>query len=123
MKRVVIDVNSVLPLYRYGWISGIGRTTKELVETLDGMGDLPLEVMLYSQNTKRVTARRMETHFSTRHLMLPHKKWMSRMIGMTHLREALTRCTQLSPASIAMQAAIAELSPSTMKTGSMRMLP
>ena len=39
------------------------------------------------------------------------------------MREALTRCTQLSPASIAMQAAIAALSPSTMKTGSMRILP
>ena len=39
------------------------------------------------------------------------------------MREALTRCTQLSPASIAMQAAMAALSPSTMKTGSMRILP
>lgn len=91
MKRVVIDINSVLPLYKYGWISGIGRTTKELVEALDKMGPLPFEIMLYSQNTKGISGRRMETHFRTRHLMLPHRDWVNRAIGQTHLREVLTK--------------------------------
>ena len=40
MKRIAIDINSVLPLYSKGWISGIGRTTKELVEALDKMDNL-----------------------------------------------------------------------------------
>ena len=85
--RVVIDVNSVMPLYSRGWISGIGRTTKELVESLDKIDNLPFEVMLYSQNTKGVRADRLQTHFADRHLCLPHKSWVNRMVGMTHLRE------------------------------------
>lgn len=91
MNRVVIDINSVLPLYKYGWISGIGRTTKELVESLNKMDNLPVEIMLYSQNTKNVTAKKLNTRFNTRHVMLPHKRWMNHIIGMTHLREILTK--------------------------------
>ena len=89
-KRVVIDVNSVMPLFSKGWVSGIGRTTKELVDELSLRDDLPFELMLYSQNTKGVTGKKMNTRFSTRHIPLPHKNWMNRMIGMTHLREWTT---------------------------------
>lgn len=90
MKRIVIDINSVLPLYSRGWISGIGRTTKELVEALDKMDNLPFEVLLYSQNTKGISAKNTDTRFPTRHLPLPHKTWMNRVIGLTHLRELAT---------------------------------
>ena len=86
-KRVVIDVNAALPLYNKGWVSGIGRTTKELVEALDNIDNLPFDVMLYSQNTKGIRGDRLQTHFKSRHLLLPHKSWANRMIGKTHLRE------------------------------------
>ena len=91
MKRVVIDINSVLPYFTKGWISGIGRTTKELVESLDQIDDIPFEIMLYSQNTKGINGKLMETQFKTCHLPLPHKSWMNRIIGMTHLREMSTK--------------------------------
>lgn len=90
-KRVVIDVNSVMPLYRRGWLSGIGRTTKELVEALNKVDELPFDIILYSQNTKCVKASLMQTHFSTRHLPLPHKPWINHLLGITHLRELTTR--------------------------------
>ena len=86
-NRVVIDINSAIPLYNRGWVSGIGRTTKELVEAISQMDSLPFDVMLYSQNTKGIDGRRMNTPFKSRHICLPHKPWMNRMIGMTHLRE------------------------------------
>lgn len=89
-KRVVIDVNSVMPQYSQGWLSGIGRTTKELVETLDTFDNLPFDVMLYSQNTKGVTGDKLHTKFRTCHIPLPHKGWMNRIIGTTHLRELAT---------------------------------
>ena len=59
MKRIAIDINSVLPLYSEGWISGIGRTTKELVEALDKMDNLPFEVVLLSgwQSLKKPWSR------------------------------------------------------------------
>ncbi|MBP5547933.1 MAG: glycosyltransferase family 4 protein [Bacteroidales bacterium] len=91
MKRVVIDINSVLPLYSRGWVSGIGRTTKELVDSINKMENLPFEIVLYSQNTKGITANELNTGFESRHLSLPHKPLMNRIIGMTHLREILTR--------------------------------
>lgn len=90
MRRIVIDINSVLPLYSKGWISGIGRTTKELVEAIDKMDNLPFELMLYSQNTKGVTGERLGLNFPTRHICLPHKKWTNRLIGISHLREIAT---------------------------------
>lgn len=90
MKKVAIDVNSVLPLYGRGWLSGIGRTTRELVETLSGFDDLPFEVVLYSQNTRGISGRRMGTDFRCRHIYLPHKPLINRIIGMTPLREVAT---------------------------------
>lgn len=79
-----------MPFYSQGWLSGIGRTTKELVEALDNLDNLPFDVMLYSQNTKGVRANCMGTKFLTRHIPLPHKSWMNRWIGITHLREWTT---------------------------------
>ena len=90
MKRVAIDVNSVMPLYSRNWISGIGRTTKELVEEFDRTENLPFEIMLYSQNTKGISGKRIGLHFASRHLYLPHKPTVNRLIGMTHLRELAT---------------------------------
>ena len=89
-KRVVIDVNSAMPQYSLGWTSGIGRTTKELVEALNKIEKPSFDIMLYSQNTKGIDGRRLNTHFKNRHLYLPNKSWMNRMIGMTHLREWTT---------------------------------
>lgn len=89
-KRVVIDVNSVMPLYRYGWISGIGRTTKELVESMARIENPPVELMLYSQNTRGVSGKRLGLNLPTRHLPLPHKAWMNQIVAHTHFRETLT---------------------------------
>lgn len=91
MSRVVIDINSVLPFYVKRWVSGIGRTTKELVEALDHIDDLPVEIVLYSQNTKGIKGDKLETHFASKHINAPHKNWCNRMIGMTHLREIATK--------------------------------
>lgn len=90
MKKVVIDINSVLPLYRRGWISGIGRTTKELVEQLASIGDLPFELMLYSQNVRGISGRKMGLGLECRHLFLPHKPKVNQLIGKTRLRELAT---------------------------------
>lgn len=89
--RVAIDINSVLPLYSRGWVSGIGRTTKELVEALDRIGNLPLDIVLYSQNTKGVNGELLKTHFETRHIFAPHKSWCNKLIGKSHLRELATK--------------------------------
>lgn len=89
--RVAIDINSVLPYYTKGWISGIGRTTKELIEALNQIESLPLDIVLYSQNTKGINGKMLNTHFDTRHLYAPHKSWFNKLLGKTHLREIITK--------------------------------
>lgn len=89
-KKVVIDVNSAMPLYSRGWLSGIGRTTKELVESMDSLGELPYDIVLYSQNTKCVSGKELGTSFVCKHLSLPHKEWMNRIVSLTRLREIST---------------------------------
>lgn len=89
-KRILIDVDSVVPYYVDGIVKGIGRTTRELVEALDSLVNLPFEIMLYSQNMKGVGARDLETHFRTKHLYLPYRESFNKYVAQYHLRELLT---------------------------------
>lgn len=90
MKRVAIDINSVVPYYVRGWVSGIGRTTMELVKAMDQLDDLPFEVVLYSQNMKGIGGRNMNLHFSNKHLYFPFRKQYNKILSHTPIRELLT---------------------------------
>ncbi len=83
MKKLLIDVNSVVPYYVCGKMTGIGRTTLELVQELSKIPDIPFEIMLYSQNMKGIGGKNLETPFKTKHLYLPHRpeydKWLQRL--------------------------------------------
>lgn len=91
MKRVLLDVNSVVPFYVDGTVKGIGRTTRELVMALDALEELPVEVVLYSQNMKGIGASNLETHFRTRHLYMPYREKWNHWVSALSLRELLTR--------------------------------
>ena len=54
MKRLLIDINSIVPYYVTGKVNGIGRTTLELIQALARIKNLPFEVVLYSQNMKGI---------------------------------------------------------------------
>ena len=88
--RIAIDVNSVLPYYTKGWTTGIGRTTKELVEHLSTQRDLPFDITLYSQNFKGITADVMQLPFRTRHLRYPHRNVWNRLLALTPIKEWAT---------------------------------
>lgn len=92
MKRVAIDIDSVVPYYLQGWATGIGRTTMELVQALDKMEQPPLTIVLYSQNMKGVGSRNMKTHFAARHLYLPYRNKWNHMLSHTPIRQWLTGC-------------------------------
>lgn len=92
MQRVAIDINSIVPYYLRGWTTGIGRTTMELVEALNGMKHLPFEIVLYSQNMKGIGAHNMHTQFDARHLYLPYRDMWNRMLSHTHVRQWITGC-------------------------------
>lgn len=57
MKKLLIDINSIVPYYVSGKVNGIGRTTLELIQALAQIDNLPFEVILYSQNMKGIGGR------------------------------------------------------------------
>ena len=55
MKRLLIDINSIVPFFVSGRVTGIGRTTFELINSLHNISaDLPFAVTLFSQNMKGI---------------------------------------------------------------------
>lgn len=92
-KRLLIDVNSVVPYYAQGRLNGIGRTTLELVRALNALppGEIPFDIQLYSQNMKGIGGRNIGTRFESRHLYLRHTPGFNRLVAAWHLRECLTR--------------------------------
>ncbi len=92
MKRVAFDVDSLVPYYVTGQMSGIGRATMELVRALDKMEQLPVQILLYSQNMKGIGARNLGTRFATKHLYLPFRPRVNKAISRLPLRQWLTGC-------------------------------
>lgn len=90
MKKLLIDANPVVPYYVFGKVNGIGRTTMELIQALAQVPDLPFEVMLYSQNMKGIGGRNMHVPFKCRHLYLPNRRNVNKVLAHLPVREMLT---------------------------------
>lgn len=90
MKRLVIDVDSVVPYFVSGKVSGIGRTTLELVQALSKVQNIPFEIVLYSQSIKGIGGKNLNTPFKCKHLYLRNKESWNRIIGKFPMREWLT---------------------------------
>lgn len=87
MKKLLIDVNSIVPYYVSGKVNGIGRTTLELVTALDKIKDIPFEISLYSQNLKGIGGRNLNTSFKTHHLYAPNRTSWNRVLNRFPLRK------------------------------------
>lgn len=90
MKKLLIDVNSIVPYYISGRLNGIGRTTLELLQALSKVDNLPFDIMLYSQNMKGVGGRNTGLPFKNKHLYLPHREQMDKLLARFPIREWLT---------------------------------
>lgn len=90
MKKLLIDINSIVPYYVYGKVNGIGRTTLELIQTLAKIDNLPFEVILYSQNMKGIGGRNTELPFKNCHVYLPHREKIDKLLAKFPVRECLT---------------------------------
>lgn len=89
-KRLVIDVNPIVPYYVAGKVTGIGRTTLELIQALAKIPELPFEVILYSQNMKGVGGHTIDTPFKSVHLYLPHREKINQILAKFPIKEWLT---------------------------------
>lgn len=92
MPQVTIDVNSVVPYFLNGWVSGIGRTTMELVTAMAAIEDPSVDLTLYSQNMKGIGAKNLLDSSSIRrkHLYLPHRDQWNKLLAYTPIRKWLT---------------------------------
>jgi len=90
MKKLLIDINSIVPYYVTGKVNGIGRTTLELIQALAKIDDLPFEITLYSQNMKGIGGRNIGLPFSNKHLYLPHREQIDKILALFPVKEWLT---------------------------------
>ncbi len=90
MKKLLIDVNPVVPYYVSGKVNGIGRTTLELVKALAKVESLPFEVELYSQNMKGIGGRDLGTPFTSHHLYAPNRERWNKVLSHFPVREWMT---------------------------------
>lgn len=90
MKKLLIDINSIVPFYVSGKLNGIGRTTLELINEFDKLSDnLPFEIALFSQNMKGIGGKNVGLSFKNRHLYFPHRVKFDKISAKLHLRELL----------------------------------
>lgn len=91
LKRIVIDINSSVPLISGADYTGIGRTTLELAHALAMYArDLPFEIMLYSQNVKGVGVHQLNTPFKKKHLYIPYRESFNNLLAKSPIKEWLT---------------------------------
>lgn len=91
MKRLLIDVNSIVPYYVSGKVNGIGRTTLELLQALANIEEMPFEIMLYSQNFKGIGGEKTGFPFKSKHLYMRNNANWNKIIAKYPIRECLTK--------------------------------
>jgi glycosyltransferase involved in cell wall biosynthesis len=89
-KRILIDVNPVVPFFINGKLNGIGRTTKELVQSLAKIENLPFEIVLYSQNMKGIGAKNLNLPLKYKHLFYPNRDNYNKVLAKFPIREWFT---------------------------------
>lgn len=92
-KKLLIDANPVVPYYTSGILNGIGRTTLELIRSLDRIPaeDIPFNIELWSQNLRGVGGNNIGTRFKSHHLRFRHTDNWDRWVNRFNLREVMTR--------------------------------
>lgn len=90
MKKILVDTKTVLPLYTCGFVSGIGRSTYELLRALDRKESLPFEVILFSQSLKGVSPKR-DFHFRNLHFYLPDRPVFRRVTNSLRMKSWFVR--------------------------------
>ena len=90
-KRLLIDVSSILIYIQRGHITGIGRTTYELLRQWSMIADkIPFDLVLFSLNTKRVHAKGVFA-FKNIHFFWPNREKYKKLMYSLRLRKLFTR--------------------------------
>lgn len=83
-------MNSIVPYYVSGKVSGIGRTTLELIQALANIDNLSFEIELYSQNMRGIGSRNAGLSFKCFHLYLPNRERWNKFLAKFPINEWFT---------------------------------
>ena len=86
MKKILIDINSVIPIYSIGYITGIGRSTFELLKAISKIKNIPFEIILFSQNLKGVKANK-DFPFNYSHFYIPNRPFFKQISKLFRLKK------------------------------------
>lgn len=89
MKRLLIDINSIIPYYMNKHITGLGRTTYELVTALSQLEELPFELILYSQNMKGISPKG-DIPLKNFHVYLPNRTIFKKAVNGLRIKRFAT---------------------------------
>lgn len=89
-KRVVIDASSCLIGSWNPYLSGVGRTTLELIRALEAKKTLPFELVLFCQRFKRDRLQRYHFKSPQYCLPFPRNKWINWTKNIFPVVETLT---------------------------------
>lgn len=87
-KNILIDIKTIIPLYTQGYVTGIGRSTYELLKAIHEL-DLPFDVTLFSQNTRGTTAKAEFPKFKYLHFYCPDRPPFRKISNLLHLKYRL----------------------------------
>lgn len=90
-KRLLIDANSITSYLRDGTLTGIGRTTYELLSQLNKLYDtLPFEIVVYSLNTKGISSKGL-FRFRTLHFCWPDRNKYKQLLYPLRIRKCISK--------------------------------
>jgi glycosyltransferase involved in cell wall biosynthesis len=92
MKKLLFDINSIVPYWVAGKVTGIGRTAKELIEALSEKKDqIPFEISVYSQNMKGIGVKNLNLPFNKIHFYIPNRNTYNKFLKYIPLKEWFSR--------------------------------
>lgn len=86
MKKLLIDVNSIIPYYTKGYITGIGRSTFELLKAISKIENIPFKIILFSQNLKGIKANN-DFQLNYFHFYIPNRSFFKQISKLFRLKK------------------------------------
>ena len=90
MKKVLININSIVKYSGSTHLSGIGRSTISLLNEFAKISDLPFQIILYSQRLKGDGLKDYKFPFRSLRIPFPNYQQFTNLINLFNVKEVIT---------------------------------
>lgn len=91
MKKILVNVNSIVLYSGKTHLPGIGRSTYSLLKALSEKDHLPFDIVLYSQRVKQGGLKGYNFSYNQLRVPLPNKSLFTRLVNGFRVKELLTK--------------------------------